>query len=100
MKGRVEKAGAGCHLTMLLGRVGAEMTDSQASTPARLQVCERVQESCTQLALSCCCPCLSSLSHSLPREKLAPLVLVVLKVLKVLVASLAIPGPLGPQVLL
>lgn len=97
MKGRVEKAGAGCHLTMLLGRVGAEMTDSQASTAAHLQVCERVQELCTQLA---CCPCLPSPSHSLSREKLAPLVLVVLKVLKVLVASLAIPGPLGPQVLL
>lgn len=90
----------GCHLIMLLGQVGAEITDSQASRPAHLQVCERVQESCTQLALNCCCPSLPSPSYSLPREKLAPLVLVVLKVLKVLVASLAILGPLGLQVLL
>lgn len=76
------------------------MTDSQASRPAHLQVCEHVQESCTQLAVNCCCPSLPSPSHSLPREKLAPLVLVVLKVLKVLVANLATLGPLGLQVLL
>lgn len=89
----------GSFLFVLLRRVGTETTDSHARTARHTQLLSR-RCVVSSLALKRCPPLPTSTSHSLPREKLVPLVLAVLKVLKVLVASLAIPGPLGPQVLL
>lgn len=53
----------------------------------------------TQLALTCCGTLLSSSSCSLSRVRPAPLVLVVLKVLKALAVNLALLGPPGLLVL-
>lgn len=96
---RVEEAGVGYRLFMLLGQVGTEKTDPHAYA-THSQECEHTQESSTLGREVLPPPPPLQPPHSLPRAKLVPLVLAVLKVLKVLVASLAILGPLGLRVLL
>lgn len=53
---RVKEAEVGYQISMLLGWVRTEMTGSCVSVAPHSQVYGHVQESCTQLALNCCCP--------------------------------------------